>query len=409
MPIYLIETDADGNPLNPVGGWFGPINPEIAVDWIAYEKDCNDEFKIVPEIEFPTVRHYRRDDWLCFGMRPPRPFPRGLRLYLQGDMPSGTPPPGIIGVGLPCWDFDPDNAARDSADYADGPDSNPNTRWLFTTDVSNHATNLEPLAYDADDFVLRSVARYVAADGTFWRLLAGPNSYAGSEPLEALAIPALGIARRRLGKPVDKTRSIVLLAGGSCDDFCECWPGGPGPRVIVYNVKIEAFNFFTEFIPGTDFRVCGAGSPDWSADLDNLVWDLTYQATYLPGAPPACLIRTSRWELIDGDQDVRPSVASGCLIRAGSPPPPLTIPCDPNQDIPQVWSEGFNNIPSSGFCGYKFIFFTPTDQRVEFLSAGDCEFEEFDRTYSSGCVIRNLSDVICGGGDVRVRGTLTPL
>jgi len=409
MPIYLIETDAFNNPLDPVGGWFGPINPEIAVDWIAYEEDCNGEFKIVPEIEFPSERHYRRDDWLCVGVRPPRPMPRGLRLYLQADNATGTPPPGLIGSGVPCWDPNPASAAANLAYYSDSSNTNPICEWRFESNVNSHATSVNPLAYVADDFVLESIGLYTATDGSDWRLLIGPKAYAGESPLVSLPIPALAIARRRLGTPVDKTRSIVLFDGGSCDDVCECWPGGSSPRVIAYHVTIEAFNFFTTFIPGTDLKTCGGDSPDWSTDLDNLVWDLTYQATFLPGAPPACLMTTSTWELISGEQDLLIDGIQSCVVRAGSRPPPLTIPCDPNEDIPQVWTAGFFNTIPAGFCGYKFAFFTPTDQRIQMLSSGDCMFQEFDHTYSSGLAIRNLNDVVCGGGDVRVRGTLTPL
>jgi hypothetical protein len=69
------------------------------------------------------------------------------------------------------------------------------------------------LAYTGDDFVLESVARYVASDGTFWRILFSPNIYAGaSPPLPAEPIASLAIARRTLGRPANKVRSIVLKA-----------------------------------------------------------------------------------------------------------------------------------------------------------------------------------------------------
>lgn len=210
MPIYLIETDANYEPLDPVGGWYGPIAPEISVDWIGYETDCNDEFKIVPEIEFPTQRHYRRDDWLCVGVRPTRAMPRGLRVYLRGENAGGTEPPGIIGTGIPCWDPDPANADHRVADYSDGPDSIPSCYWRITTNTDVHSTSSDPLDYGDDDYVLASRARYVDGDGAFWQLCDGPTGYDGQNPLETLPFPTLAIARRRLGAPVNKERSVVL-------------------------------------------------------------------------------------------------------------------------------------------------------------------------------------------------------
>lgn len=211
MPIYLIETDAAFEPLNPPAGWYGPVKAEIAVDWIANERQCDETFEIVPEIEFPSERHYRRDDWLCVGVRPTRAMPRGLRVTLESDSASGTTPPGLIENPIECWAGDPSAAERDLADYDSNDGGMPRCTWLFSTDVDSHASNVEPLAYTDDDFVLESVGKYVASDGSFWRILFSPNVYAGaSPPLPAEPIASLAIARRTLGRPANKIRSIVL-------------------------------------------------------------------------------------------------------------------------------------------------------------------------------------------------------
>lgn len=244
MPIYLIETDEFFQPRDPVAGWYGPINPEIAVDWIANEEDCNGEFKIVPEIEFPTQRHYRRDDWLCVGVRPPRAMPRGLRLYLQPDNASGNEPPGLINSGVLCYHPDPANAPADVADYTGTSPDVPACSWRFSSDVDAHATAADPLAYDDDDFVLESIALYTASDGTGWRLLVGPTNYQGQAPLAAVPIPALGIARRRLGTPVDKTRSIVL----SDPIKSQCGTGAYLPPADIQTVLGR--NEIIELVPG---------------------------------------------------------------------------------------------------------------------------------------------------------------
>lgn len=163
-----------------------------------------------PEIEFPSERHFRRDDWLCACMRPPRAFPRGLRTVLRAIDPSGSAPAGIIELPLACWSDNAAAADRRIANYDANDGGLARCTWQFNTDVDSHVTNAEPLAYTDDDFIAQSIARYVASDGTRWRILFSEQLYTGSEPLPAEAVPALGIARRTLGRPANKIRSIVL-------------------------------------------------------------------------------------------------------------------------------------------------------------------------------------------------------
>ncbi|GAG91516.1 unnamed protein product, partial [marine sediment metagenome] len=119
MPVYVIETNAGGEPLDPVVGWHGPIETTISCAWIAQELDADEDPIIVPEIEFPNCRHHRRPDWLHTGVRPPRPMPRGLRLAIvSADGSAGDEPPGIMEASLECWDDNPDAAAPNVCDYA---------------------------------------------------------------------------------------------------------------------------------------------------------------------------------------------------------------------------------------------------------------------------------------------------
>ncbi len=218
MPIYIVETDGAGAPLDPVGGWHGPIQTTIPCDWIAEELDEDDEPIIVPEIEFPDCRHLRRPDWCKSAVRPPRAMPRGLRFSIDSEQgATGDEPPGVMETTLECWSSDPVGTDRNVADYNDNDGADVRTTWLLSTDVARHSTHYEPADYVDADFILRADARYVASDGTTWRLLEGPAGYSANFVLPATPVACLAIARAALGSPVNKQRSLVLRdRSGEC-------------------------------------------------------------------------------------------------------------------------------------------------------------------------------------------------
>ena len=232
MPIFLIETDNSWIPLDPFGGYFGPIVLEIPAQWIGQEPDCDNVLSVVPEIEFPTVRHYRRTDWLCFCARPSRAFPRGMRTRLvPGAGTVGTEPPGLINNWLRCWSPNPADASRERATYDDGDGELPAVWMEFATNATGHSTLADPLSYTDADFVCSLVARYRSSDGGFWILGAAPPGYAFVDALSQPPLPALAIARPNLPPPVNKNRSVVVLDPYQqrCPDPWSIWPSEYSP------------------------------------------------------------------------------------------------------------------------------------------------------------------------------------
>ncbi|MBA7684950.1 hypothetical protein ES703_93363 [subsurface metagenome] len=211
VAIFIVEFDGAGQPADPVLRWHGPLVDEVFCDWIAFEEQCDETSQVQPEKEFPSERHLRRTGWLCVGVRPPRPMPRGLRSTLVAQPgASGTAPPGVMGVALECYDPDPIDATFDVADYDGNDGALPRTTWHFSTDTFTHTTLADPLEYTDQDFVFNAVVRYRASDGTEWGILQADPSWAGVGVLPNDPVAALAIARRNLPPPVDKTRSIVF-------------------------------------------------------------------------------------------------------------------------------------------------------------------------------------------------------
>lgn len=212
MPLYLVEADATWMPLAPVGGWFGPLESEIAVTWIAEELDADENPIIVPEIEFPSCRHFRNPCWLFTGTRPPRAMPRGFGHLLTPDgTPGGDEPPGLIDTELQCWADDPESASNLAADYDDNDGAAARCVWLFETDALATNTDADPRAWVDSDFKLRMVARYFDSVGTRWVLVNGPEGYSGATTLPAPPLFALALAREGIGPTPPKRRSIVIM------------------------------------------------------------------------------------------------------------------------------------------------------------------------------------------------------
>jgi len=218
MPIFFVETDAAGNPLDPVGGFHGPIVTTIDCDWIGREENEEDVEVSVPEVEWPSCRHHRRPDWCITGVRPPRPMPRGLRITIESDeSATGVAPLGVIDTELECWAGDVLGTDRNVCAYTVNNGVSPTTEWTIATDVAKHTTIHNPSAYVDRDFILRADASYRTSDGKHWRLLSVPDGYEGSRTVRSQAIPALSIARTAIHPLGTKDRSIVLWdRSGSC-------------------------------------------------------------------------------------------------------------------------------------------------------------------------------------------------
>ncbi len=212
MSIWLLEVDPITlAPLDPVGGWYGPLNNNIECKWIAEETYDPDPPVIVPEIEWPTCRHHRRPDWCHTIVRPPRAMPRGLSTKLVPlDGASGVPPGGVVSEWLDCWHEDPVAAPPNECNYSGNDGNYPYAIYTVRTDADRHNTSADPMAYGPDDYVGELRAYYRIAADEWWGLFSGSPVYSGGAPLEDLPIPCLAIARESLGAPVNKDRSLVL-------------------------------------------------------------------------------------------------------------------------------------------------------------------------------------------------------
>lgn len=134
-------------------------------------------------------------------------------------------PPGMLGTVFQALDPDSIESAIDSARYVGDNGEGATVDWTISTSVLHHATSTDPLNYSAADFTLTSVVTYVDTDGDPWGLFAGPSDWTGTPLLSETEIPTLQIARRHLGKPANKERSIVLnpmsleICGGNSVPF----------------------------------------------------------------------------------------------------------------------------------------------------------------------------------------------
>lgn len=217
--------------------------------------------------------------------------------------PDGVPPIDAIGVPLQCWDADPANAARDLADWDANNGDKPRITMSLGSSVDAHATDIDPLAYFADDYVLRFGADLFDDDGVRWTFVYGPEGYDGATALSRAPIPALAIARRALPPVVDKTRSIQLQPGNGTPGvdppvtWCLCDAGSvPSSLRVRLNSIGLAFNMggiqYSGATPFGEFEMIGQGTgPFYQLGL------FMFQGTNVDWMSPSGSGSSNKWNL----------------------------------------------------------------------------------------------------------------
>ena len=197
MAQYLIETNQDGTIPTQNARVFGPVLDDLFIRWICYEEDCNKEFAVRPEVEFPSGRHYRPPCWLAFGVRGEFgrgwhsgwPVPRGIVLHLLSDaIDPGDPPPGLIAVDLPCWSDvrDPSNYDIRLADYANNQGGNGAAKCTLESPLDGY--NYEQFSSAYKHYPLLADIRLVDDDGVFWRIQSLPINNPHTFPPDAAPV-----------------------------------------------------------------------------------------------------------------------------------------------------------------------------------------------------------------------------
>lgn len=220
MALYLVETDKAGSTLNPIQGWYGPIDEQIPCEWIYERTECESQGGVGTETWFPSARHLRRPDWLLIGVWPPRPAPRGLRWeLLPGAQPGGVPPSGVLGIQLESFVADPIGSQRGSATYSGKPSALPRGDFEFETSAISSFGVAMPANFTDDQYTLDFRGDIIDADGKRWYFTVGPDGFNGGSPLPRAPIKALLVSSTRQSSAravgsvggFNKVRSIRLL------------------------------------------------------------------------------------------------------------------------------------------------------------------------------------------------------
>lgn len=199
MAQFLIETNPDGSIPTENPRYYGPLLDDLFIRWIAYEQDCNGEFAVRPEVEFPSGRHYRPVCWLAFGVRGDFgrgwfsgwAVPRGIVLRLLSNaVDPGIEPPGLIDSDLQCWStpVDPDQYDIRLADYSNNPGIGAAAKCTLQSELDGY--NYEQLSDVYRHYPLLADVRLVDEDGVTWRIQSLPTLNPTTFPPDAAPVEA---------------------------------------------------------------------------------------------------------------------------------------------------------------------------------------------------------------------------
>lgn len=312
MAIWLVETEFFEGPLkDPVGLFFGPLQPEVLCDWIAKDACYSDPDVVVPELEFPNGQQPRRTDWLRVGVRPPRPMPRGLRFQFSAlSSAIGTEPPGVLANEYAIFADDVVGAERDRVRYVTDDDADLSLSFLVTTLRTHHVTPAGIFNYRPADFILESLVALDDDEGATYALLEAPSDWTGFPPVPRATIPSLMLSRTNNKTPPNKQRRFLFRGEGEC--------GQDG------STAATTFPFFQDFDEG----YYGPGRFGWEPIINTDPTDFQ-PGRWLPG-PNAAMIKNIQSELRYSEWDLSFRMLHGeastlLTVQFGGVPGPFQV------------------------------------------------------------------------------------